>query len=80
MRYTLRKEQSKLDAKILLISCFIFLITGLNAQVITGKVNGKQNTEINPIPGAFVQILGSDKTFSTDANGQFSFSAAPYPI
>ena len=80
MRYTLRKEQWKLDAKILLISCFIFLITGLNAQVITGKVNGKQNTEINPIPGAIVQILGSDKTFSTDANGQFSFSAAPYPI
>ncbi len=80
MRCTLRKEQSKLDAKILLISCFIFFVTGLNAQVITGKVNGKQNTEINPIPGAIVQILGSSSNLITDAQGQFSLTALPYPI
>ena len=60
---------------------FFTLLTGfLNAQVVTGKVNGKQNNELSPIPGAIVQISGSDKTFNTDANGIFSFGATPYSI
>jgi hypothetical protein len=65
----------------MLLLVFFTLLTGfLNAQVVTGKVKGKQNNELSPIPGAIVQISGSDKTFSTDANGQFSFGAAPYSI
>ncbi|MFN5371199.1 MAG: carboxypeptidase-like regulatory domain-containing protein, partial [Bacteroidia bacterium] len=64
----------------LLSGCFLLMAGFLNAQIVTGKVSGKQNNELSPIPGAIVQISGSDKTFSTDAKGQFSFSAAPYSI
>ncbi len=63
-----------------LFGCFVLMAGFLNAQAMTGKVMGKQNNELSPIPGAIVQISGSDKTFSTDVNGQFSFGTAPYPI
>jgi len=43
-------------------------------------VNGKQNNELSPVPGAIVQITGSSAKLSTDAEGRFSFAAVPYPI
>jgi TonB-linked SusC/RagA family outer membrane protein len=60
--------------KVLLFFTFILLCSQLPAQsrIISGKV---QDEKGNPVPGASIQIKGSRRGTSTNADGVFSISA-----
>jgi hypothetical protein len=66
MRYTINDKRISVFEfrfvlqlhSLFLLVCFTLLTGFLNAQVVIGKVNGKQNNELSPIPGAIVQISG----------------------
>jgi len=75
-----RARWTEIKTWFLLLFVFIVSVAGLDAQKITGSVNGRQNNEISPIPGAIVQMLGRTSHFTTDAQGQFTFDVVSSPI
>jgi TonB-dependent starch-binding outer membrane protein SusC len=68
------KKNLSFFASFLVLPLIIFSSFSLNAQrKITGKVTDGENQQ--GLPGATVQIKGSNRGAATDANGQFSLEA-----